>query len=60
MIKKHGGKRNNAGRKSIPDKKITVSIYPRQSEVEIVGGIDAAKALAVSAIERKVKKLKKS
>ena len=43
-----GGKRSNAGRKPIDDKKITLTIYPRQSQIDSVGGIEKAKELALS------------
>lgn len=57
--KTHGGARSKAGRKPIKDKKVTISVYPRESEILLVGGIDNAKLIALSAIERKAK-LKKS
>lgn len=56
----HGGKRKGAGRKPVDDPKQQLTIYPRLSEVAAVGGIVAAKELAISAIVKKVKNLKKS
>lgn len=49
--KKHGGKRSGSGRPSIEDKKITLTIYPRQSQVEKVGGKDKAREIALSALK---------
>lgn len=45
-----GGKRKNAGRKPIKDKKLQLSIYIRKSQIKKVGGIVKAKQLAESAI----------
>jgi hypothetical protein len=58
----HGGSRKNSGRKPLPsaDKKITLIIYPRQSEVDAVGGSDIAKTIALHAIQAKAAVLKKS
>lgn len=56
----HGGKRKGSGRKPVTDPKQQVNIYPHASEVEAVGGIEAAKELAIRAIQRKAKGLKKS
>ncbi len=60
MEKKHGGKRSNAGRKAITDKKKQLTIYPRESEVTLIGGTDETKALCYNAITRKIKYLKKT
>lgn len=51
--KGHGGKREGAGRKEIADKKITLIIYPRTSEVEAVGGKEKAREIALKAIQTK-------
>lgn len=56
--KKHGGKRPNAGRNPVKDLKIPITIYIQQSIVDSVGGVEGAKALAVTAIERGSKKKK--
>ena len=45
---KHGGKRNNAGRKPVKDKAMQVSIYPRASVIKKLGGLQKAKTLAIS------------
>jgi hypothetical protein len=60
MAKSHGGPRKGAGRKPVDDKKVTLTIYPTQSEIDSVGGIEAAKALALNAIQAKKNILKKS
>lgn len=49
---KHGGKRNNAGRKKVKDKKIQLSIYPLTSQVKAAGGEKKAKKVALEAIEQ--------
>ena len=51
--KGHGGKREGAGRREIADKKITLIIYPRTSEVEAVGGKEKAREIALKAIQTK-------
>jgi hypothetical protein len=56
----HGGKRKNAGRKPVSDPKKQVTVYPHSSEVENVGGVEAAKEIAIKAIQRKAKILKNS
>ena len=38
---KRGGERPRAGRKSIEDKKIPITIYVRQSFIDGLGGSDA-------------------
>lgn len=48
--KLHGGKRSGSGRPSVNDKKITLTIYPRQSDVDRVGGIDKAKEIALKSL----------
>ena len=58
--KSHGGKRKGSGRKPVDDPKLTLSIYPLTSYVEAVGGQDEAKTIAVNAIERQAKKMKKT
>lgn len=57
--KKHGGPRPGAGRRPVKDKKTSVFAYVLASEVEAVGGKDAAKALAEQAISRKAKNILK-
>ena len=51
--KGHGGKREGGGRREIVDKKITLIIYPRTSEVEAVGGKEKAREIALKAIQTK-------
>lgn len=36
-------KKSNAGRKPVPDKKVQVSLYIRQSEIDKFGDIDKLK-----------------
>lgn len=55
----HGGRRTNSGRKPVEDKKVTVSIYPQQSRVELLG-IAAIKDISITAIEKEYKKQLKS
>ena len=43
-------KKENRGRKPVSDKKVTVSVYPRSSEVKKAGGLLIAKAKALKAI----------
>ncbi len=58
--KNHGGIRKGAGRKPLDDKKVTLTIYPRESMVELLTQ-DRAKEIAISAIEKEYKRyLKKS
>lgn len=57
-MKKHGGKRSNAGRKPIGDKKKTVPIYPQQSRIDLIG-LERLKEIAIKAVEREYKKLSK-
>lgn len=58
--KKHGGSGRNQGRKPVEDKKITLSIYPRQSVIDLLGK-EQAKQIALEAIEKEFKRfLKKS
>ena len=58
MAKIHGGKRSNAGRKKITDKtkKISVATYHKECDIELIGGMEAARDVAFAAIERKIKK----
>lgn len=48
--KQRGGKRTNAGRKSIEDKKKGVTVYIRESHIETIGGMDVAREKAIHAI----------
>lgn len=48
---KHGGKRNNSGRKKVKDKKMQLSIYPLTSQVKKAGGKKRAKEVALQAVE---------
>lgn len=54
----HGGARINSGRKPVPDKTITVPIYPKQSRLDALG-IDAIQSISIKAVEREFKKVKK-
>ena len=38
-----GGQRPNSGRKPIKDKKKQISIYPRESKIELIGGPEKIK-----------------
>lgn len=48
--KTHGGERSGAGRPLIEDKKITLTIYPRKSEVDRAGGLAKAREIALNAL----------
>lgn len=52
--KKHGGKRIGAGRKKLNPlkKKVRITVWPMNESVKKVGGEDAAKILALKAIEK--------
>jgi len=52
--KTHGGKRPGSGRPSIKDKKVTLTIYPRKSSVEAVGGMDKAREIALNSIQKPI------
>lgn len=52
---KPGGNRSNSGRKPVADKKITVTCYPPQSRVDLLG-MPRAKEVAAEAIENEYKK----
>jgi hypothetical protein len=56
---KHGGARKGAGRKPVDDPKVTLSIYPVKSAVDLLG-TEKAKEIAINAIYKEAKKLKKS
>ena len=49
-MSKRGGKRVGAGRKSLPDKKKALTIYPLGSQIDACGGLEASKEVALSAI----------
>ena len=53
-VKKHGGKRLNAGRKKMKfvDKKIRITVWPLGAAVKKAGGEKAAKVIALQAIEQ--------
>lgn len=53
--KKHGGKRNGAGRKPADRKKTSVFAYVYEDEIAAVGGREQAKTIAEQAIQRKAK-----
>jgi hypothetical protein len=54
----HGGKRKGAGRNPATDPKIHIPIYIETSIVEAAGGKEAAKQVAVNAIQKEAKKKK--
>ena len=45
--KTHGGKRSNAGRKPLEDKKVRVTIWINESIVNSKGGLEATKELCI-------------
>jgi len=47
-----GGKRKNAGRKPVSDKKVQVSFYIKKSIIDSVGGMDKFKEKVLRYIER--------
>ena len=49
--KKHGGKRQGAGRKAVTDKKEPVFIYVKKSIIKKHGDVKAVKAFAEAALE---------
>lgn len=53
--KQHGGPRPNSGRKPVIDKKVALTIYVRESQIERLGQ-DNAKAIATNAIIRQATK----
>lgn len=53
--KSHGGKRNGAGRKASPDKKLSLFVYINESHIQNVGGKESAKAIAEQAVIRRSK-----
>jgi hypothetical protein len=55
MVKSHGGKRPNAGRKPVKDKVVQLNIYPKSSLIKKVGGVKKAKVLAINALEMAAK-----
>lgn len=56
--KKHGGPRENAGRKPLKDKKVQFSIYPYRSVIDTLG-LENAKTIAMEALEKAAKRIKK-
>lgn len=54
----HGGVRKRSGRKPVSDKKLTVSIYPQSSRIELLG-LEETKLIAIQAIEKEYKKRSK-
>lgn len=45
-----GGKRKNAGRKKVADKKVPLTIYVEQSKILLAGGRDKARETAEAAL----------
>lgn len=52
-MKKKKSNYRNAGRKPVADKAVTICCFPKQSQVDAVGGIESAKEIALKAIEEK-------
>lgn len=54
----HGGRRSKAGRKKLPEseKKIPVVSHHKQCDIDKIGGIEYARDLAYTAIEKKITK----
>jgi len=48
-------KKSNAGRKPVPDKKVQVSLYVPNSQIEKLGGLDAFKEKIIAYVERSCK-----
>lgn len=48
----NGGARTGAGRKPVPDKKLPLTLYLNTSVIELLGGIEAAKAHLYKSIQR--------
>lgn len=48
----------NAGRKKLApkEKKVSVSTYHKECDIELIGGIEIAREVAKLAIERKIKR----
>lgn len=55
-VKTRGGKRPNAGRKTVPDKKVSLFIYVPGSYIEALGDTEA-KRIAEAAVSRAAKKI---
>jgi hypothetical protein len=55
MKKTSGGKRKNAGRKPVSDKKVQVAFYIEGSKIEKLGGLDAFKEKIIAYVERSCK-----
>lgn len=45
-------KKEGRGRKPIKDKKVTLTIYPRMSQVKASGGMEKAKKLCMEALPK--------
>lgn len=58
--KTHGGVRAKAGRKEVTDKKINVTTYHRQSDVDLLGGLPIVRKVIISTLENKLKIIKKT
>jgi hypothetical protein len=52
MKKTSGGKRKNAGRKPVLDKKVQVSFYIEASKIEKFGGLEEFKAKIIAHIDK--------
>lgn len=48
-----GGARTGSGRKKVDDPKVGLTIYIAQSEVDLLGGKESARSLAVEALRTK-------
>ena len=59
MEKKHGGVREKAGRNPVDDKKVPVTIYPKQSQLDALGK-KTIQQISIEAVEKEIKKLPKT
>lgn len=50
---KQGGKRSNAGRKPVTDRKKGITIYLHQSEIDANGGIEEVKSVSVLYLKKR-------
>jgi len=50
--RKNNGGHKTAGRKAITDKKVPVQFYAKTSDIELVGGMDAAREISKDGFEK--------
>lgn len=53
---KHGGARAKSGRKPVTDRKVGVTIYLHQSEIDANGGVEKVKEVSVLYLKKRGKK----